>query len=116
MVRSLQANIDSYQQCEMVRYRGGRRWSSQESGAARRRSRSRDRSRGGGRQYKYSDSYCTPVSANYLNSPMFDSLHHHKAYKSTATTNTISLLQHRPGHSKHKYFEPINIISQCKVL
>ena len=135
MTRSLQYNCDtSYTgQCQMVRYRGGdqvsggARYSDQVSGGPsgrRHRSRSRDRQR-----HKYND---TPVIADYLNSPMFDSLHHHKHSPTISLLRpkhspTISLLSSRSAHhrkygighlggSGNKHSQPISIISQCKVL
>ena len=118
MTRSLQYNCDNIGQCQMVRYRGGDQVSSgpRYTDHRRHRSRSRDRQR-----HKYTESY-TPVISDYLNSPMFDSLHQ----KHNKHNPTISLLSSRSSHHRkygigqlggsNKHSQPISIISQCKVL
>ena len=114
-------DLTSYTQ--MVRYRGGRRQTRQEIGGGggggvgrRTRSKSRDRAR-----QKYSGS-TTPMISDYLNNPMFDSLH-----SKSPKDKSISLLS-RPGAGNRKYnhlmgsqrhqapHQALSIISTCKVL
>ena len=105
--------LDSQQSSytQMVRYRGGRRVGRQEV----RRSRSKSRERV---KQKYSGS-TTPMISDYLNSPMFDSLH-----SKSSKDKSISLLS-RPGPGPRRYQPPnlgqkqsphLSIISTCKVL
>ena len=116
MTRSLQYSCDTvggYNQCEMVRYRGGRR--RQEAGGGR--SRSKERAR-----QKYTvgrDSSYTPVIADYLNSPMFDSLHTKSHSPSISLLTRPSQSSRKFGHTGGhfgKHSQHIGIISQCKVL
>jgi len=118
MTRSLQYNCDNigYNQCEMVRYRGGRRLQrKQEPGGGGGRSRSKERPR---HKYTAGDSSYTPVIADYLNSPMFDSLHQKSHSPSISLLSRPSQSSRKFGHSGHfgKHSQPIGIISQCKVL
>jgi len=124
MTRSLHFHCDTSYQCEMVRYKGGRSFSRSQDSSGRRRSRSRDHLR----HKKYSESF-SPVIADYLNSPMFDSLH-----QSKQSNNSISLLSRSSQSQNNRRYgignighmskqsqpisqtKPISIISQCKVL
>ena len=90
-----------YTQCEMVRYRGGRRQGTEQRG----RSRSQEK-----RRHKYTD----PVIADYLNSPMFDSLHSKQTMtpRGGMSLSSISIL----SRSSSRHRQPFRVISQCKVL
>ena len=106
---------DNY--CEMVRYNAGRRQEIRGPGGARSRSKSRDRR--GHRQQRYSvtDTYNTPMIADYLNNPMFDVLHHKQRER------CISLLSRPSGGGRRgSYWSRTSSsasglsISTCKVL